>query len=612
MKALRAILCVLVLMLGAAAARAQGDASGQATGTPAASAPTPATTEAAPRPGLSSPRMTIATFRDAMHEYSRTGDESALSRAADCCDLGTIQPISAGREQVANLYSVLLRIEPLSQFDYDFSTDSLDDGRWSYFPSDRDNAERTRMARRFESVKIDLTGTPGGEWRFSAETMQRADAMLRVVESQPKIGEGSDVAVTLGQRIRAMVPASLRSGEVLTLEYWQWLAILIVVLAGMTFDLLVRFVLSAAWRRYRSAHKKESDAEVVRRAVRPFGMLAAAVVWYAVLQQGGLPPVATKILLVAVRVFLGVMGVWAAFRVTDLVALVLRERAHRTKTRFDDLLVPLIERTLKVFFVAMGLIYVADSFDVEILPLLTGLGIGGLAVAFAAKDTIENFFGSVAVILDRPFEVGDWVVIGDVEGTVETMGMRSTRIRTFYHSLVTVPNASLVRATVDNYGRRRFRRFKTTVSVTYGTSPEKIEAFCEGIRELVRLHPYTRKDYYHAWLNEFGASSLDVMVYVFFECPDWSMELRERHRLMLDVVRLADRLGVEFAFPTQTLHVYQEDAGAAHAPAGPPDGTFEERAHAAAHEAVRALTGEQKWQKDRPGPVIFGRAKTKG
>jgi MscS family membrane protein len=115
---------------------------------------------------------------------------------------------------------------------------------------------------------------------------------------------------------------------------------------------------------------------------------------------------------------------------------------------------------------------------------------------------------------------------------------------------------------IDNYGARQYRRIKSMISVTYDTPPEKIEAFCEGIRELIRKHPYTRKDYFHVYFNAFAASSLDVLLYCFVETPDWSTELREKHRLYVDIVRLAHRLGVEFAFPTQTIWMAQEGRAA--------------------------------------------------
>ncbi|MEM9491891.1 MAG: NAD(P)-binding domain-containing protein [Myxococcota bacterium] len=155
-----------------------------------------------------------------------------------------------------------------------------------------------------------------------------------------------------------------------------------------------------------------------------------------------------------------------------------------------------------------------------------------------------------------------------------------------------------VRATVDNYGRRRYRRFTTHIGLTYGTPPEAVEAFCEAVRELIRQHPYTRKDTYHVYLNRFGPSSIDVLVYMFHACPDWAVELRERERFLLDVMRVAQKLDVQFAFPTQTLHVQQEE------PPSPPvvDG------HAGRHgvETARGVTEDAGWKDKRPGRVSFG------
>jgi len=163
------------------------------------------------------------------------------------------------------------------------------------------------------------------------------------------------------------------------------------------------------------------------------------------------------------------------------------------------------------------------------------------------------------VLLDKPFHVGDWVKIGDLEGTVEEVGFRSTRIRTFYNSLITMPNATLIATAVDNLGARTYRRWSTMLSLTYDTPPEKIEAFCEGIRELVRRHPDMRKDYFHVYANEYGAASLNVLLYVFFQTPGWPEELKARHQLFLQILRLAREVGVEFAFPTQTLHVHRSE-----------------------------------------------------
>ena len=229
----------------------------------------------------------------------------------------------------------------------------------------------------------------------------------------------------------------------------------------------------------------------------------------------------------------------AAFRTTDLLAVIFTHRAAKSENKLDDLLVPIIRKSIKILIVVVGIIYFAEAVDFKISPLLAGLGIGGIGFAFAAQNSLENFFGSVTVLLDRPFQVGDWVVVEEVEGTVITVGMRSTRIRTFYDSIVTVPNSALVTNKVNNYGMRTFRRWTSRLGILYETEPEQVEAFCEAIRQLIRQHPYMRKDYYQVFLNEFGASGIEVLVYVFWTAPDWQTELQERHRFMLNIMRVA-------------------------------------------------------------------------
>jgi MscS family membrane protein len=149
-------------------------------------------------------------------------------------------------------------------------------------------------------------------------------------------------------------------------------------------------------------------------------------------------------------------------------------------------------------------------------------------------------------------------------------------------------------------GSRRYRRIKTTLTLTYDTPPAKVEAFCEGVRELIRTHPYTRKDYFHVYLNDFSASSIDVMLYCFVETPDWATELRERHRLLADILRLAESLQVEFAFPTQTLHMTQVDLPT-HSNTPPDVAEAGELGRGAAHDIVRE--GLAPWDGGVPPPV---------
>ncbi|NNM27159.1 MAG: mechanosensitive ion channel family protein [Phycisphaerales bacterium] len=570
--------------------------------------------------GLRSPAATLRTFLAAMNAEER-------GRAAECLDLSLVEKDGAA-DRAQDLYRCLNRIEFLD-FEGDptllsATEDTIGDRRiWTYFPRELEmpmGGSRLRFytrQQRFDRVqevapdaRIVLARDADGAWRFSAETVRNARsfweklnaANLAVVDEL----RGHE-SLLLWERIESLWPEALVEHRFLQVKYWQWIMLFVLVLLGVILDFTVRLVLSVISVRAIRRRGGEASRSTLRRTVRPFGLTAAALFWLLTFRVLGLPDEALRIVIPAVKLFAILAMVWSGFRLTDLLAEVASSKAAGTDTRFDDVLIPLVRKALKVFIAIFGLIYFADSLDVPIAPLLTGLGIGGAGFAFAAKDTLEHLFGSVTVIADRPFEVGDWVKIDDVEGTVEELGFRSTRVRTFYNSLVTVPNGNLVRAVVDNFGRRKYRRWSTHLTVTYDTTPEQLEAFCEGVREIIRLHPYTRKDYYQVWLHKFSASSLDILLYMFFEAPDWSTELRERHRLMLDIMRLATRLDVAFAFPTQTLQIER--------PAEPeasrdetPDTDADRRARATGRRAVRAIVRDAPWRREKPPAYVFDRA----
>lgn len=297
-----------------------------------------------------------------------------------------------------------------------------------------------------------------------------------------------------------------------------------------------------------------------RRIVKPLGLLAQAITWYYGTDLVGLPDHFTAILGAALKFFTVVAAVWTVFMTIDLAGRFLKSRAESTETKFDDLLVPLICKTLKVFTICVGIVLMADLFQLEITALIGGLGLGGMALALASQDALQNVFGSLLVLTDRPFEIGDWIKAEGVEGTVEAVGVRSTRIRTFANSQVIIPNSKFTQSVVDNMGRRQFRRLRIMLGLEYDSTPDQINAFCEGVRELIRRARFTRNDVYHVYFNDFGANSLDVLVHCFIECEDYAEELQQRHRLFLQVLQLAEKLGLSFAFPTRTVHMFEQDS----------------------------------------------------
>ena len=483
----------------------------------------------------------------------------------------------------------------------------IDEDYFVYFPQAyNDNHDQAVKAIKRDDLAIDMDRIDGRGWGFSGRTLMGLDELHRLLLEHSQRQYDQRSSEDEGRFLSEMMPDSLKSDAILGLYYWQWIALAMLILLGVIIDQVLRTVMRGVILRHLSRTKQEAKESQLAKTVRPFGFVAGGVLVMLGLTLVGLPDLAHRFLYGAAAVFTVLAGILAAWQLIDLVAALAISKAEKTQTKFDDILVPMVAKAAKIFAVAIGIIYGAQALNLPIVPLLGSLGIGSLAFAFAAKDTIENFFGSVAVILDRPFEVGDWVVIdGKTEGTVEELGFRSTRIRTFYNSQITVPNATLVRATVDNYGRRKYRRWKTHIGVQYDTPPDKLIAFTEGIRELVRSHPYTTKDYFQVWLHQWSASSMDVLLYIFFEVPDWSTELRERERMFVDIVRLADKLGVQFAFPTQTVHLYKEEHRPYEVQHETPGGSTDKRSMVAGIRAARELIKNQAWKDNPPGAVSY-------
>ncbi len=568
-------------------------------------------------PAFESPKATMTTFITAMELYSNElaaeniiAQRQALDKAID-----TLKLTDAFRERGPALAKrLLLTLNRLGKFQWNDLWNKVQaEGREeaTYFPNKRFDSVIAAMTDVQPEGSIVLAKQPDGRWLFSENTIAGLDVLFRSLEPLSIIVGADEDAIDAESWLRRRMPDSLKRNTFFTIEYWQWVALLALIFIGVAIDHLSRLFIGIIAKRMIQRRGAEPDPERMRLFVLPVGKLLMAVFWLSTLWLLDLPGAAYPIIHGAARVFAVLATAWALWRLADLVIEVLLGKAEKTDTKFDDVVYPMIRTMLRIFIVVFTIIYGGLALNINVWPAVTALGIGGIGFAFAAKDTLENFFGSATVLIDRPFGVGDWVVIGDVEGTVEQIGFRSTRLRTFYNSLITVPNANLVRASVDNYGARRYRRWKCNVGIQYDTPPEKLVAFCEGVRELVRTHPYTRKDYFQVWLNQFGPSSLDVLIYVFYETPDWSTELRERERLMLDMMRLANKLGVEFAFPTQTVHLYKEEHSATHTPAETPGSMTNRRAMVEGIRTVHDLVANQPWQTDKPGPVKYKHGPTK-
>lgn len=249
------------------------------------------------------------------------------------------------------------------------------------------------------------------------------------------------------------------------------------------------------------------------------------------------------------------LGMWFGTRAADGLSRVFEHRAKQTEGTFDDQLVPIARKTAKVIIVSMGVLMVVQNLGYSVSSLLAGVGIGGAALALASKDTVANVFGSIVIFVDRPFQIGDWVEIGDVEGTVEEVDLRVTRIRTFANSLISVPNSQFTVTAINNWSRMKKRRIKLSIGVTYDATPDQLEQAVEAIRDIIRSDERLAQDFFLVNFHEFGDSSLNIFVYLFTITTNWSQYMQVRQEFLLKVMRKLGELGLDFAFPTRTVHL---------------------------------------------------------
>ncbi len=247
---------------------------------------------------------------------------------------------------------------------------------------------------------------------------------------------------------------------------------------------------------------------------------------------------------------------WFCFNLVALIERWLDHWAGKTETTLDDHLVPFIRKTVRVFIVILAVLFLVQNLGYSISGVLASLGIGGLAVALAAKDSLSNIFGSLMIMLDRPFSIGDWIQADDMEGTVEEVGFRSTRIRTFAQTLISVPNSVLMNMSINNYSQMPKRRIKMTVGVTYATSPEQVRQAVTAIKQLLREHPAIDQEFFLVNFTDFGASSLDIMVYCFTTSTKWDEYLEAREDISLKIMDILETIGLEIAFPSRTLYMH--------------------------------------------------------
>ena len=334
-------------------------------------------------------------------------------------------------------------------------------------------------------------------------------------------------------------------------EVWRYGAVILIFLVSFVVYRLVRTL----WLRTRARSGEKTRRQGTLVAVLSFlrGGLPVLAVWASI----HLFRIPVSIKLVIDRLFLAIFTlliIYLLARAVDAAVALLQVHAKKTASPLDDQLIPLGGKVAKGFIWGIGLLlFLQNVLNYNISSLLAGLGVGGVAVAFAAQDMIANIFGAVMIYIDRPFKVGDAVSLEGYEGSIETIGLRSTRVRTWDGTLVVIPNRTVAAANITNLAVRPTRRTNFTIGLVYDTSTEKLERAVSILRDVMAKHPSTAQS--RAYFNRFGEFSLNILVQHWCNEMNYEVYLRSMEEMNFEIKRRFEQEGIEFAFPTQTIEI---------------------------------------------------------
>lgn len=345
--------------------------------------------------------------------------------------------------------------------------------------------------------------------------------------------------------------------ELFLMPNWKWIGIVVAISAGLLIQsLLFRFIL-----KFKSSDQVRNKAHdfllyfIEQDIHRPLSWIVTSMFWMESFEGLQLHMAFTKYIFILLKIFAAYFVIRLAYMAVDATGRLLEELAKKTENTLDDQLAPFFTKTLRVLVVVLGILILLQNLGVNVMSLLAGLGLGGLALALAAQDTAANVFGSIMIILDRPFQVGDWVKVADTEGAIEEIGFRSTRIRTFYNSLVTIPNSVMAKEKIDNMGVRPSRRIRHTIGIAYETSTDKMKQFEMMITQYLEHHPLVDKNNITVRFNLMGDFNLQILVNCFIFAATGPIELQFQEDLLFTIKDMAAQIAVEFAYPTQTVLV---------------------------------------------------------
>jgi MscS family membrane protein len=357
------------------------------------------------------------------------------------------------------------------------------------------------------------------------------------------------------------LPAPLLARGPRGLLWWQWVALPVLVVLAYVLGAVLAWLTRLILGHLAARTPTRWDDLLLAKLAGPLRWLWTIAIVTAFQSALLLDDAAVGVLQRILRSAAYLVLFWAGFRVVDIAFAIAAEAPWTRADRGLAGLLPLGRRLGKVLVAAIGLIAALNELGFQVASLLAGLGIGGIAIALAAQKTVEHLFGSVAIGVDQPFRTGDFVKIDDFTGTVETIGLRSTRFRTLDRTLVSIPNGKLADMKTETFAARDRIRLYVTLGLSYGTTAAQMREVLARIEAALRAHPRLSKESPPSVrFVALQASTLDVEVMAWFDTTDWNEFTALRQELFLGFMEIVERAGTSLAFPTQTVHVVS-DAG---------------------------------------------------
>lgn len=368
-----------------------------------------------------------------------------------------------------------------------------------------------------------------------------------------EVAESSKIADPLPEW--AQIFDEFLAWDVFDIAVWRLALCVLILIVGLFLKNHVINRLYKPFDRLLTKTETELDNALLESVRKPLTWLVFAVAVWLALKVLGLPDGIEKVSVLVLQTFGTVLVAWTLYRAIDVAGIAMQRFTQHTESEIDDHIVPLIKRVLRVVLVIFAVITIIQQWGYDVTSLIAGLGIGGLAFALAAKDTLSNWFGSLMIFTDRPFTLGHWVKTGAIEGVVEEVGLRSTKIRTFDKSLITVPNKNIAHDSIENFSLREQRRINIKIGVEYRTTREQMQQVIDGVKEVILAHELSDAQTLTVFFSGFGDSALEIVIRVFLNTADYMEFMVAQEGLFLEIMRVVEEAGTGFAFPSQSVYM---------------------------------------------------------